>query len=157
SCKIFWTATTLNAPRTIRPWRGDTSSLPSSVGSPPTAKLGRHGAAIASTSEFAKRPSAGGGMSDDPNSPTLFDDADDEARLRRVAWECADAIWSVGRKNVRSYDIKNLMDDLIEWCKPRQLNGKQWTPEEQMRWLVRNVRDKGEVVSLKELRRMLLD
>jgi hypothetical protein len=96
-------------------------------------------------------------MRDDPNSPTLFDDVDDETRLRRVAWECADAIWSVGRKSVRSYDIKNLMDDLIEWRKPCQLNGKQWTPEEQMRWLVRNVRDKGEVVSLKDLRRMLLD
>jgi hypothetical protein len=49
------------------------------------------------------------------------------------------------------------MDDLIEWCKPRQLTEKHWPPEEQMRWLVRKVRDKGEVVSLKELRRMLLD
>jgi hypothetical protein len=96
-------------------------------------------------------------MRDDPNSPMLFDDVDNEERLRRVAWDCADAVWSVGRRSVRSYDIRHLMDDLIEWCKPCQLNGKHWIPEEQMRWLVRKVRDRGEAVSLKELRRMLLD
>jgi hypothetical protein len=89
-------------------------------------------------------------MRNDVPAPTLFDDLQNQT-IEDVAWECAQQILAI-RPTARIVPgaTNAFAEDLLRWCDQertiheRTTDGRglrTWSREEQMRWLVHEVRD----------------
>ena len=97
-------------------------------------------------------------MRNDPDSPTLFDNEEEvkQKGLKKIALQSAAMIYS--QRRVSQAAINNLAMGLMEWCHDCDLKGDHWSPEQQMAWLVRRVRDQyATPPSCKALREIVMN